>query len=133
MVRGIAKDVTPEMISITELPIEMWINQYKSFLETLITGEVIKYKNDKSKAKTATAKKKTDKEVNEKPTKFEPLISDIRDNSTKNTVDFDVYANENQMEHIKSVGIEKFVKLAKFLKDSNMTLFDPKCRIKQYR
>ncbi|KAH0787675.1 DNA topoisomerase 2 [Histomonas meleagridis] len=140
MVKGIAKEVTSEMISITELPIEVWTNKYKSFLESLITGEGIKEKKDKTKGKasqgTATSttsrgrKKKTDEP--EKPVKFEPLISDIRDNSTNNTVDFDVYVNEDQMEHIKTIGIEKFFKLSKSLKESNMTLFDPEGRIKQY-
>ena len=134
LVKGIGKILTDNMISITELPIEVWIEPYKAFLESLITGEGLSEKKETKEKKPRKSAKDGDdnNNSNTKKEKFEPLITDFREHHGKDNVDFDVYVSEDQMDHIKEVGIEKFFKLTKSLKESNMTLFDPSGHIKQY-
>lgn len=132
IVKGIGKILTENMISITELPIEVWIEPYKAFLESLITGEGVSEKKEGKEKKPRKSSKENEENNAGKKEKFEPLITDFREHHGNDNVDFDVYVNEEQMEHIKEVGIEKFFKLTKSLKESNMTLFDPSGHIKQY-
>ena len=132
---GRAKIITDEMIEISELPLQVWTDDYKQFLENMFIGESESSKG-KSKKKekgkeTAKGKKKDDKD--EQGSKFEPKISDLKEYHTTETVLFEVYVNDKQMSDIKSVGLDKFFRLTKAINATNMTLFSPEGRIKQYK
>lgn len=124
-VSGIIKIVTEEMIEITELPLFVWTDEYKQFLDNLFTGENEKKANDKKKKKGA--------DDDAPSAKFEPKISDLKEYHTNETVDFEIYVNSEQMNHIKSVGLDKFFKMTKSIAATNMTLFSPDGHITQYK
>ncbi|OHT08318.1 putative DNA topoisomerase 2 [Tritrichomonas foetus] len=128
---GKAEIITDEMIEIKELPIQVWTEDYKQFLDNMFTGEQEKKKADKTKEKNAGKPKKGEKE--DTPAKFEPLISDVKEYHTNVTVHFEVYCNSEQMDRIKEIGLDKFFKLTKTINATNMTLFSPEGRIKQYK
>lgn len=62
-----------------------------------------------------------------------PKITTVKEYCSNDNVLFDVYVTEEQMEYIKKVGLETFFKLSKTINTSNMTLFSPEGKIKQYQ
>ena len=130
-VSGIVNVVTDEMIEITELPIGVWTEEYKQFLENLFTGE--KEKEKTAKKKKEDQKKGKAKDDDDDKGRFEPKISDLKEYHTNETVHFEIYCNQDQMDNIKSEGLDKFFRLTKSINATNMTLFSPEGHIKQYK
>lgn len=104
LVRGRLRKIDDNTIEITELPIRCWTQPYKEFLETLM------------------------QEDNKKPAQ----ISDYAQYHTDTTVHFVVNMTDDQMQSAEEKGLEKVFKLESSISTSNMTLFDPQCRIKKY-
>ncbi|MQM00366.1 hypothetical protein Taro_033099 [Colocasia esculenta] len=94
---GIIEEVDNTTLKITELPVRRWTQDYKEFLESMMTG------NDKIK---------------------EPFIKDYRQYSDDRTVHFDVTLSEENMNIARQEGLLKKFKLTSTISTSNMHLFD---------
>lgn len=123
--KGIWKKLNKKQIEITELPIGVWTENYKQFLESITIGyfeSISKMKNKKldKKEKSASVSKE--------------FISDFKSNSTDHHVNFIItFPNENILSNlIKSEEIEKKLKLTQNINTSNMHLFDHNGIIKKY-
>ncbi|XP_078428797.1 topoisomerase II isoform X3 [Wolffia australiana] len=102
---GIIEEVDSTTLRITELPVRRWTQDYKEFLESLLTGtEKIK----------------------------EPFIKDYRQYSDDRTVNFEVYLSDENMKAAKEEGLLKKFKLTSTISTSNMHLFDANGIIKKY-
>ncbi|KAL9175513.1 hypothetical protein ABFS82_02G117600 [Erythranthe guttata] len=104
-VTGIIEEVDETTLTITELPIRRWTQDYKEFLES------ISAENDKSK---------------------DPFIEGCRDNSGGEIIHFAVYLSETNLLVAKQEGLLKKFKLTTTMSTSNMHLFDSKGVIKKY-
>jgi len=115
-VAGIIERVDDETLLISELPVKNWTQDYKVFLEKMMTGIDTK----KSDSKKAVKKDSS-----------EPEISDFRENHTDTTVSFTVTTSKasiDKWEKEKGGLLVKF-KLTGKMATSNMNSFDEHNRI----
>jgi DNA topoisomerase II len=106
-VNGSVERVDDTTLMITELPIRKWTQDYKVFLEGMLTGD-----------------KKED-----------PCITDFRENHTDSTVSFTITAEKEMIDEFeKSKGglMAKF-KLNSTVSTSNMNLFDTGGKIRKFK
>ncbi|KAK1370431.1 DNA topoisomerase 2 [Heracleum sosnowskyi] len=104
-VSGLIEEIDDNTLEITELPIRRWTQDYKEFLESIMTG------NYKIK---------------------DPFIEDYRDNGDDVTVKLLVTMSEENLLKAKQEGLLKKFKLTTTISTSNMHLFDSKGVIKKY-
>ncbi|BAM40193.1 DNA topoisomerase 2 [Theileria orientalis strain Shintoku] len=95
-------------LTITELPINRWINDYREFLNSLVSQNRGKEDED------------------------DGYITDYSDFSSNEVIDIRVNINVNMAAEIMKEGVEKVFKLKTTISTSNMTLFDSSKRIKRY-
>lgn len=100
--QGLYKKITATDVLITELPVGMWTDDYKSYLETVIDS-----------------KKKT-------------VIRDYEDNSTDKDVNIIVKFAKGYLDTNSSVDLEKLLKMAVIKTTHNMHLFNVKEQLKRY-
>jgi DNA topoisomerase-2 len=115
-VAGNIERIDDETILISELPVKMWTQDYKVFLEKMMTG---------------IDTKKTDTKKPAKKDNPEPEISDFKENHTDTTVSFTVTTSKasiDQWEKEKGGLLVKF-KLTSKMAISNMNSFDEHNRI----
>ncbi|KAL6006450.1 hypothetical protein ACLOJK_037404 [Asimina triloba] len=105
VVSGIIEKVDETTLKITELPIRRWTEDYKEFLESVMTG------SEKIK---------------------DPFIKDFRQHNGVTTVHFEVILSEENMKIAQEEGLLKRFKLTSTISTSNMHLFDAKGTIKKY-
>ncbi|XP_010512994.1 PREDICTED: DNA topoisomerase 2 isoform X2 [Camelina sativa] len=101
-ITGLYEEVDDTTISITELPIRRWTDDYKQFLLSL----------------------KTDNGA--------PFLQDVRSYSDTSSVSFDLKLSEENMLEARQEGFLKKFKLTTTISTSNMHLFDKKGVIKKY-
>ncbi|KAJ3708774.1 hypothetical protein LUZ61_012479 [Rhynchospora tenuis] len=104
-ITGVIEQVDSTTLRITELPIRRWTQDYKEFLESLMTG------NDEIK---------------------EPFIKDYRERNDDGTVHFEVTLTEENMKIAIQEGLEKKFNLITTITTTDMHLFDSKGVIKKY-
>ncbi|URE10379.1 hypothetical protein MUK42_03933 [Musa troglodytarum] len=104
-ITGLIEEVDNTTLRITELPVRRWTQDYKEFLESMMTG------NDKIK---------------------EPFIKDYREYNDDKMVHFEVALTEENMNIARQEGLEKKFKLTTTIGTTNMHLFDSKGVIKKY-
>lgn len=114
-ISGKIERVDDETLLISELPVKSWTQDYKQFLEQMMTGE------DKK------ATKKTKKETKDS----EPDIKDFKENHTDTTVSFTVTADAKKIDawEKEKDGLMGKFKLTSKLSTSNMTAFDSEGKI----
>lgn len=115
LIRGSYEKVGTDKIRVTELPVGMWTDDFKEYLETL----------------TDTVDKSGKKVV--------PLVKDYDDMSKDTTVDFLITLQKGKLEELESVllengcnGVDKQFKLFTTGSSSNMHLFDAADKLKKY-
>jgi DNA topoisomerase-2 len=103
-VTGIIKDVGDNMVEITELPVGMWTQEMKEFLEKEVMG--------------------TDKGPG--------IVKDYEEHHTTNTVHFKVQMTDKGMEQALAEGLENKFKAVSYINTTNMVAFDAGGRIRKY-
>ena len=107
IVYGKIDRVDDTSVLITELPIKKWTQNYKEFLEGMLTGD----------GKSA------------------PEIKDLKENHTETTVSFTVVADKEKIDEWEKDpkgGLYNKFKLTTSISTTNMTLFDEEARIVRY-
>ena len=104
-VTGVMRRIDSRTLEITELPIGVWTQSYKEFLESCMQKET--------------------------PSSI-PLISDYKEYHTDTSVHFILLLTEEMMQLAEQEGLEKRFKLVATLNTSNMVCFDAEGRIKRY-
>ncbi|XP_038982287.1 DNA topoisomerase 2 [Phoenix dactylifera] len=104
-ITGLIEEVDSTTLRITELPIRRWTQDYKEFLESMMTG------NDKIK---------------------EPFIKDYREHNDDINVHFEIILTEEKLKMAKEEGLERKFKLTTTISTTNMHLFDSEGVIKKY-
>ncbi|RVW87704.1 DNA topoisomerase 2 [Vitis vinifera] len=104
-VKGIIEEVNETTLRISELPVRKWTQDYKEFLESIMTG------NDKIK---------------------DPFIKDYKEHNDDTTVHFEVIMSEENLLMAKQEGLLQKFKLTTKISTSNMHLFDSNGTIKKY-
>ncbi|CAA9986839.1 DNA topoisomerase II, putative [Plasmodium knowlesi strain H] len=99
---GIIRKIDDETLEINELPIKKWTQDYKEFLEELLTDE----KNQ--------------------------LILDYIDNSSHEEICFTIKMDPAKLRKAEEEGLEKVFKLKSTLTTTNMTLFDYNLKLQKY-
>eukprot|EP00041_Stephanoeca_diplocostata_P032247 m.1029066 g.1029066 ORF g.1029066 m.1029066 type:complete len:1509 (-) comp24112_c0_seq1:111-4637(-) len=116
-IQGRIEKIDETTLEITELPVREWTQDYKYFLEGLLTGEegpgAFQSKSKKTEAK-------------------EPSIKDYKEYHTDTTVHFKVTLSEEQMAAAEAIGLNKRFKMETSIALSNMVLFDEHGRLKKY-
>jgi len=107
VVKGKIKRINATTMIITELPIGKWTQDYKAFLEGMMTG--------------------TDKSPSE--------ISDFKENHTDTTVSFTVNASKETIDAFEEEkeGLHGKFKLSTSISTTNMTAFDKFGKLKTYK
>jgi DNA topoisomerase-2 len=107
IVKGKIERTNATTLKITELPIGRWTQDYKAFLEGMMTG--------------------TDKSPGE--------ISDFKENHTETSVSFTVYASKEAIDAFdeEKEGLHGKFKLSTTISTKNMTAFDKSGKIKTYK
>jgi len=112
LVRGCFEIISPKEVRVTELPIGVWTEDYKVFLETLI-------ENGKKSKK--------------------PTVKDYNDSSTESTVDFTITFYPENVHKLVNRGteygcnaLEKTLKLYTTMSTTNMHLFSHQDELKKY-
>ncbi|CAK9876172.1 unnamed protein product [Sphagnum jensenii] len=104
-ITGIVEQVDDTTLKISELPVRKWTQDYKEFLETMMTV------SEKNK---------------------EPFIKDFREHNTDTKVHFELLLSEENMAIALAEGLIKKFKLTTTISTSNMHLFDAGGLIKKY-
>ena len=115
-VRGVYEVTNDTTVEITELPVGMWTQKYKEFLETLLEGNT----------------KKDDGKSSQFSVKHNVTIKHFTENHTDTTVSFTLIFSAEKFAEAEKVGIMTVFKLESSISVANMHLFDAKCRIKKY-
>ena len=143
-------------IEISELPVRVWTQNYKEFLQELLVDYVKEEPpkgkgkdkgkgKGKEKAKAAPAKKKK-KADGENVTPNESdlensgrkiptstvQIKDFKEYHTEHAVRFRIEISNDMLAKAESLGLEKVFKLRSTMGTSNMVLFDPNGKIRKY-
>ncbi|KAK9154871.1 hypothetical protein Sjap_002351 [Stephania japonica] len=103
-ISGIVEEINETTLRISELPIRRWTQDYKEFLESIMTGK--------------------DKTL--------PFIKDYTEHNDDTTVHFEVFMSEENMLIAKQEGLMKKFRLTTSISTSNMHLFDTTGVIKKY-
>lgn len=103
-VSGIIKQLEGNIVEITELPVGMWTQEMKEFLEKEVMG--------------------TDKGPG--------MVKDYEEHHLVNAVHFKVQMTEKGMEQALAEGLETRFKLVNYINTTNMVAFDPSGRILKY-
>lgn len=101
---GIITKVNDTTLEITELPLQTWTQNYKEFLESLVTG------NEKTKS----------------------FIKEYKEYHTDTTVHFIVSISAENMSVAETEGLDKKFKISTTKSTSNMVLFDSDGQLKRY-
>ncbi len=146
--QGIIKCISDDTIVIMELPIKQWTQDYKAFLEGMLTSNA---DNCSTKVKeTATGKKKIrwndDSDDSEggagrkqkrggaakNKLKKNP-IQDFKENHTDTTVSFTLTISPEDLNEIENeIGLMKFFRLESSLSTNNIQLFNTDGHIEQF-
>ena len=112
-VEGKIERVDEKTLLLTELPIRKWTQDYKVFLEKMLTGE------------PGDGKKKQ---------KQEPELKDFRENHTDTTVSFTIVADPAKIDAWEKAkgGLENKFKLTTSISTNNMNLFNTENMIVKY-
>ena len=112
-VEGIIERIDEKTLLLTELPIRKWTQDYKVFLEKMLTGD------------PGDGKKKQ---------KQEPEIKDFKENHTDTTVSFTIVADPAKIDAWEKAkgGLENKFKLTTSMTTSNMHLFNTENMIVKY-
>ena len=107
IVKGKIERIDDTTLLITELPIGKWTQDYKSFLEGMMTG------NEKTPSE----------------------ISDFKENHTDTTVSFTINATKEKIDEFEKEkdGLHGKFKLVTTISTNNMTLFDSQGKIHRYK
>jgi DNA topoisomerase II len=103
-VSGIIKQLENNVVEITELPVGMWTQEMKEFLEKEIIGTE----------------------------KCPSIVKDYEEHHLERTVHFKVQLTEKGMDAALAEGLENKFKLVSFINTTNMVAFDPEGRIRKY-
>jgi len=103
-VSGIVSQSGDNTLEITELPVGMWTQEMKEFLEKEIMG------SDKGPG----------------------AVKDYEEHHGENSVHFKVQMTEKGMAQALAEGLETKFKLVNYINTSNMVAFDPQGRIRKY-
>ncbi|KAF5377158.1 hypothetical protein D9615_006417 [Tricholomella constricta] len=103
-VTGIVRKINDTTVEITELPIHVWTEKYKEFLETLIVGE----KGN------------------------EGGVKDYKEHHDNRNVHFVVTMTAKELEKAEEQGLLEYFKLTGKLSTSNMMCFDFEGKIRKY-
>jgi DNA topoisomerase II len=103
-VSGIIKQLENNMVEITELPIGLWTQEMKEFLE---------------KEVMATEK-------------GPGAVKDYEEHHGENTVHFKVQMTDKGMAQAQAEGLETKFKLVNYINTTNMVAFDPEGRVRKY-
>ena len=116
LVSGKIERIDDETLLISELPIKEWTQDYKIFLEKMMTG---------------APAKNTKKQNKEAAVKADPEIKDFRENHTDTTVSFTITASKEQIDGFEKEkgGLDGKFKINGRLATSNMNAFDEHNRI----
>lgn len=147
-VTGIIERVDDTNWRISELPVQVWTEDYKIQLQKMCGIEVSekakgpgKEKGKPKKTKKAQPQKKKNSKETEDDKEEEtevgptggPKILDFKEYHSDVTVEFLITVSPEQNAAIENVGPEKYFKLQTTFKTSNMTLFGADGKIKQYK
>lgn len=127
--------VDDKTIHITDLPIGIWTDNYKSFLDNLLQSQITSKNEDKSKKKKKTSKKSNTSNTSKvsKANKIGSYIKNYTENCTEIRISFTITFHDNKLQELIDKGrLEKDLKLIVPFKLSNMHLFDEKGKIKKY-
>ena len=129
--KGVYEIISDKQIRITELPIGLWTDDYKQFLEDLMDDVVVVAKK-KDKTEEVDEKQKT-KEKSEASKKVLPLIKEYIDMSTDRDIDIKitfhtaetlVTMQQNMSADEGCTQLEKYLKLYTIKTNTNMHAFD---------
>ena len=116
IIKGCYTINSPDKITITELPIGTWTEDYKAFLETLLDNKSSKSGKDKGN-----------------------YIKDFVDMSTEKNVEFNITFNSGCLNELLNEsyennieGVEKYLKLYTSQSTTNMHLFNDKEQLRKY-
>eukprot|EP00927_Polykrikos_kofoidii_P034300 TRINITY_DN29120_c0_g1_i1.p1 TRINITY_DN29120_c0_g1~~TRINITY_DN29120_c0_g1_i1.p1 ORF type:complete len:1271 (-),score=344.83 TRINITY_DN29120_c0_g1_i1:123-3935(-) len=101
---GVIEKRGPTSLEITELPVRRWTQDYKEFLQGMLSTEG-----------PGTGQ-----------------IEDMKEYHTEGTVHFVITVTEEQMRKLESTGLEKAFKLRSSMAMSNLVFFDKSGKIKKY-
>ena len=129
---GLIAETDENVFHISELPVKVWTQPYKEFIEDMLTANVTqaKGKSVASKSKATDKPKVKTSSTNTKAPAF--LINDYRDNSTHEKISFTIEVDPASVETIYSIGLEKAFKLKKSISLTNLTAFDVKGHVRKY-
>lgn len=103
-VSGIIKLLDDNVVEITELPVSMWTQEMKEFLEKEVMG--------------------TDKGPG--------MVKDYEEHHLEHTVHFKVQMREDKIAAALAEGLENKFKIVNYINTTNMVAFDPTGRIRKY-
>ena len=130
LIKGTYRVVNDKQVQITELPIGLWTDDYKAYLEDLIQGPSI----DAKKSKTANGDAASVGEEKKK------LVKDYVDMSTDTTVNITItFANNTVIQELQAEtvdhgcnALEKLLKLYTTRSTTNMHAFDHEERLVKF-
>ena len=116
LIKGKYEKTGPDKIRITELPIGLWTDTFKEYLESL-----------------------TDIQTDKSGKKIQAIVKDYTDMSKDTTIDFTIILQKGKLEELEAVqlengcnGLEKQFKLFTTNTTTNMHLFDAHDKLKKY-
>jgi DNA topoisomerase-2 len=116
LIKGKYEKTGPDKIRITELPIGLWTDTFKEYLESL-----------------------TDIQTDKSGKKIQAIVKDYTDMSKDTTIDFTIILQKGKLEELESIqlengcnGLEKQFKLFTTNTTTNMHLFDAHDKLKKY-
>jgi len=132
-VSGRIEKTDDETIEITELPIRVWTQDYKEFLQQMLPTEMKPADEGAKKKCEAGAEGDGAAEAPAAEEECEIKIEDLREYHTENTVHFVITLTPEMMDRAEQEGLEKVFRIRKpGAATSNMVLFDGEGRVTKY-
>merc|ERR1719460_83658 len=122
---GKVEKTSPTTIEIKELPIRVWTQDYKEFLQEMLPKE--------KKVVEAKEGEEAPPQPQDQLGEDQIEIEDLREYHTENTVHFVVVLSEEMMQKAEAYGLERMFAIRKTgLATTNMVCFDPNSCVSKY-
>nr|XP_027200401.1 DNA topoisomerase 2-like [Dermatophagoides pteronyssinus] len=116
---GVIEEIDQDSFRISELPVRVWTQPYKVYLEEELQLSIEQTSKKKDKKPTAS--------------KSSLQLLDYKDNSSHENVDFECLVASENVAALYSAGLDRAFKLRKSISLSNLVAFNVDCKIYRYK
>ena len=127
--KGSYRIINDTTIEVTELPVGLWTDNYKIYLESIVVGSTSAPSAKAAKAEAGEGARRARAGASAKQT-----LQCFTEHHTDHVVRFVMHFRKEDLDEWRAnlEDFEKYLKLTQTISYTNLTMYDSQCRLKQY-